>query len=236
MNGNEAIAKINKMGKVGAIIILIVKILLGIGIVGCAVGMIATAVLPANLVSFNMKGNANVMVDLSNFGKNIFEDAQTQESVKRDVKQNTNISYGNAQFDVNDVSVEGSKMNIQAQGELTKFNLRDCTWGLLGAEIMLIFSFITAVFAGRLAKAIRDCATPFEDNVITKIKQFAFSLIPWCIITSVVGAIEQAIWFSGSKIDIDLNIGMVCVVLVVLALSYIFQYGALLQKEYDETL
>ena len=92
------------------------------------------------------------------------------------------------------------------------------------------------IFAGRLAKSFRDCESPFEERVIRRMKQFAYSLIPWAVLSSISGSLDQRLWMAGGGLSFDLNVGMIVVVLVILALAYIFQYGAILQRESDETL
>nr|MBP3597881.1 DUF2975 domain-containing protein [Eubacterium sp.] len=234
----NAIQKINKMGKAGAILALITKIFLGIGLGGCLIGLIVTAVLPAEMVQVKMAGTADIIVDLSNFGEDIFENSEvTKEEIVDNVKSSSNINYAGNEMYVSDVQTEGSKMQLQAGGELTTFNLRSCTWALVGAILNLVLLFVSTVFVSRLAKAFRDCDSPFEDIVIRRMKQFAYSLIPWAVVSSVVGYFESKIWMSGSSsVNFSVDITMVIIVLVILALAYIFQYGAVLQQESDETL
>lgn len=234
----EAIAKINKIGKVGAVLVLITKILLGISLAACLLGLIATMVLPKNLVQVKMNGTANILVDVSTFGENIFEqDGVVKEEIADNVKSSTRIDYAGNHFEVSDVQTQGSTMTIQAAGDLTAFDMRTCAGALVGAIVNLILLFVSAVFAGKLAKAFRDCASPFEENVICKMKQFAYSLIPWAVISSVVGYFEQKIWMAGSSgFNFSIDISVIIVVLIILALAYIFQYGAVLQQESDETL
>ncbi len=234
----DAIQKINKMGKAGAILALITKIFLGIALAGCLIGLIVTAVLPAEMVQVNMAGTADIIVDLSKFGENIFETSEVaKEEIVENVKNSSNINYAGNEMYVSDVKTEGSQMQMTAGGELTTFNMRSCTWALVGATINLILLFVSAVFVSRLAKAFRDCESPFEEIVICRMKQFAYSLIPWAVISSVVGYFQSKIWMSGaSSVDFSIDISVIIIVLVILALAYIFQYGAVLQQESDETL
>lgn len=233
----EAITKINKMGKAGAILALITKIFLGIGLAGCLIGLIATLVLPKDLVQVHMNGTADVMLNLSNFGENIFGDAEVENQIADNVTKNANITYAGNHFEVSEVKTEDSQMAIKATGELTNFNIRSCAWALVGAIINLVLLFVSTVFAGKLAKSFRDCTSPFEENVIRNMKAFAYSLIPWSVISSVVGYFCTKIWMSGSTgFDFSIDISIIVIVLVMLALAYIFQYGAVLQQESDETL
>lgn len=238
MNRKEnAISKINTMGKVGAILALITKILLIILLVCVMIGTLVLAVLPKDIFSVNMRGNADVLLDLSSFGENVLKEAD-KDAIEKEVKGDQRISYAGNHFEVTGVEVDTDKdtMRLAAEGELTNFTSGDLIWALVGAIIYIIFTLITVIFIGRLAKAIRDCHSPFEGRVIKRMKQLAYSMVPWVLVGCVVNALEGRIWSSGAGIHFELNVSAIIVVLVILALSYIFQYGAVLQQESDETL
>ena len=80
---------------------------------------------------------------------------------------------------------------------------------------------ISAYLAKKMAKALENCNSPFEENVIKSMKHFAFSMIPWGIIYG---------YFFNSLIL------TVLIVLIVMAIVYIFSYGAELQHESDDTV
>lgn len=236
---NAAIAKINKMGKAGAVLALITKILLGIALAACLIGLIATLVLPKDLVRVEMKGVADVMIDASVFGEGIFNlPEEEKQQISENVKKSSQIQYAGNHFEVSDIELQDSSMKITAGANLLSgFSMRSCSWALAAAILNLVLLFVSVVFAGRLAKAFRDCVSPFEENVIRRMKAFAYSLIPWAVISGFTGYFQKRIWMSGSTgIDFSIDITVVVVVLVILALSYIFQYGAVLQRESDETL
>lgn len=152
------------------------------------------------------------------------------------VKKSANINYAGNHFSVDDIDMEGSRMQIDASAKLTEFSIKTLAWALVGAMVNLILLLISIIFAGRLAKAFRDCESPFEDSVIRRMKQFAYSLIPWAVASSVIGNLLQSIWTASPRFGFSLDFGVIIAVLVILALAYIFQYGAVLQQESDETL
>lgn len=230
----NAIKKINTMGKVGAILALIAKILFGILLALAVTGFVVVLCLPDNLCRVKVDGRANVFVDLSSFGVNLKEEDTAE--IKNNVEENANINYGGNKFNVDQVEVGESTINIKAGADLAEFNLKDCLWILAGAILNLILLLISVIFAGRLAKAFRDCQSPFEDKVIARMKQFAYSLIPWALVSSVVDMLVSRILITGGGFQLSINFGIVITVLLILALAYIFQYGAVLQQESDETL
>ncbi len=234
MKKTEAIRKINTMGKVGNILAMITRILVIVLLVLSVAGFVIVLFLPADLCRVKMDGRAQVLVDLSAFGWET--DEALEEEVRENVKSSANISYAGNHFAVDEVTMDGSRMEVDASARLTEFNIKSLAWALAGAIVVLILLLISVIFVGRLAKAFRDCSSPFEGLVIRRMKQFAYALIPWAVISSVVGSLEQCIWMASGGFSFDLDFGIIIIVLVILALAYIFQYGAVLQQESDETL
>ena len=71
---NEAIVKINKMGKIGLVISRIWFIFVCLGLVGCMIGLVTTAFLPNDLVQMDMNGSAEMRI---NIPEAWLDDAQT---------------------------------------------------------------------------------------------------------------------------------------------------------------
>ena len=65
---------------------------------------------------------------------------------------------------------------------------------------------------------------------------FAFSLIPWVFLSSLVNSVSNSITTGGPHVSLSINLGMILIILVIFALTLIFKYGAVLQQESDETL
>ena len=230
----DAVKKINTMGKVGNILALIARIFVILLLVLSLAGFITVMVLPSDLCKVKIDGKAQVLLDLGVFGWEA--DEETTGEVKNNVEKSANISYAGNHFSVDDINMEGSRMQIDAGAKLSEFSIKTLAWALVGAMINLILLLISTIFAGRLAKAFRDCESPFEDGVIHRMKQFAYSLVPWAVASSVVGSLLQSIWTASPRFGFSLDFGVIITVLVILALAYIFQYGAVLQQESDETL
>lgn len=226
----EAIIKINKMGQVGSIIILIVKILLSIALIVTLISIVVTLLLPQDLVSFSVNGNADIQLDLSTFGIDVDE-------VSDELAASENsIMYNGTKLAITDFSTAGSKVNITASGKLAKINMRTVTGILFVVLCKVIVIMYMMITAGALAKAFRFCDSPFDDKVIKKMRNFAISLIPWAVVTTFsAGALEYYL-IGNQSINFSLNLNIIFIILIVFALTYIFKYGAQLQKESDETL
>lgn len=94
--------------------------------------------------------------------------------------------------------------------------------------------FVTVTFIIKLCKEFKTCETPFSEGVIKRMKQVGYSMLPWFIVFPTAEA--AANFMVTNNLNISLDIGMLIMALVVLALTYIFKYGAMLQQESDETL
>ena len=92
-------------------------------------------------------------------------------------------------------------------------------------------------FVGALCKAFRYCESPFEENVIKKMQNLAISLIPWTIISAIADSFATSLLDAGSfEFGIGVDMNVVLVIILIFGLVYIFKYGAVLQRESDETL
>ncbi|MFA7674074.1 MAG: hypothetical protein WCY62_09525 [Clostridia bacterium] len=229
---NKTIKSINKMGKAGTIISLILRIFLIIGAVGCVIGMIALFVIPKDLVTVNVNGTAQIEINLESFGVDF---SHNQEWFEERLNSGS-FRINGSDMTVIDTEYEGSLITVNTAGKLMRFDTHIFAYAVLIGLLYIALSFVTLLFAGKLCEAFRDCASPFEDNVIRRLKAFAYSLLGWAVIPGVAGAIVSSLMISNYNFNLSFNMGTVFVVLILLALAYIFQYGAMLQKESNETL
>lgn len=218
----DYVKRINNLGKVSKIILIIMRIACIVGIVVTIVSAIfCIAVLPSDNTTITSNGNASfeMVVDTNRLPSSIsfFEDEDiTNESFKL---------FG-TKFTLKDNITDND--GIQTYTMNAEFDSPNSTifrYGVAGAgfaaAIYFAFTLIVVIFAGKLAKALEKCQSPFEESVTKAMKHFAFSLIPagFTFVT-----------------DGSLNLTMVLIILAVIIFSYIFSYGAKLQQESDETL
>ncbi|MBQ3139639.1 MAG: hypothetical protein IJB68_09060 [Ruminococcus sp.] len=218
----DYVKRINNLGKVSKIILIIMRIACIVGIVLTIVGGIvvlatfptgSTAITSNGTASYEMTADTNRLPSSISFFEN--EDI-TNESFKLfgtkfTLKDNIAVNDGiktytlNAEFD-------------SPNSTLFKYGIVGVCFGM---TIYAAFTLIVVIFAGKLAKALEKCQSPFEESVTKAMKHFAFSLIPagFTFVT-----------------DGSLNLTMVLIILAVIIFSYIFSYGAKLQQESDETL
>lgn len=230
----QAIQKINKIGKISSIFALIGKIIVGIGLVCTIIGAIICFAIPKDLVEITTAGAMVMDVDFTALGVDMaeFQDEEAREEAVAEMKE----SISDEEFTVIDVSMDETGAQIAGTMAEYSFTIRDGAWAVVIAAVALAMTFVTLWFVGNLCKAFRDCQSPFEENVIKRMKHLAVALIPWCIISSVSDSTFSSIVSGKPSFSLSVDLGMVLVVLVVLVLVYIFKYGAVLQQESDETL
>ena len=128
-------------------------------------------------------------------------------------------------------------MSGQADTETITMNLSILPMVFLAGASNVIMTLVTLFFVGFLCKAFRYCESPFEENVIKKMQNLAISLIPWTIISSIAdNFITNLINVGNFELGISIDIKVVLVIILIFVLVYIFKYGAVLQRESDETL
>lgn len=230
-----AIQKINKMGKVGSIIITIAKIFCIIGFVFILAGTIAVGCIPQDFITFSAGGNGTMKIHMDAINSSLTDEDRAQFNDENFLKGYLETDDGNFRFD--QVSAEGDTITFSASGDMeNQVSLHDTVYVLAAVAITVAMTLVSLFFAGFLCKAFKECESPFEENVIKKMRNFAYSLIPWVILNGITDSAIRSVQNGRIDIIFSIDAAMIFIVLIVLALVYIFQYGAILQQESDETL
>ena len=239
MNKEASVAKINKIGRVAFIITRIAKIFMIIGMVGCLIGVISMCAIPKGAIMYRADGVLHGYFDITKFTHEAITE-KDKKSIESNMYSMSNGSidvngfeYGSMAFEVDDDGV----IEMNAVGTTEKIDLRKpvisaCTAGL----IYCAFTLTALFFLGFLFKNIETCSSPFDIKVIQSLKNFAYSLIPCAVMRTFGDSISTV--FTTGRYSLSFSVDfttLLCVVLI-LALAYIFSYGAVLQQESDETL
>lgn len=224
MNTNiDYVKKINKLGKVCKIILVIMQIFFCICMVlGLVVGIMIMAIPQNDAITANGTTSYHIVVDnnkLPNF---------VNSGLKNNERENTTFKFFDSTLTVNDNYTENDGIetyDVSLSFDINKFSQFKYfgVFVFLCGVIMIALGLVAIIFGRKLAKALEKCNSPFEENVLKAMKRFAFSIIPVSLFT---------IMATGSVSLITISV----IVLAVLIFSYIFSYGAKLQQESDETL
>ena len=232
----QAITKINKIGKISSILTLVCKVFVIIGMVFCLAGALICFVIPDQLVSITVTPTLEVDVDYSVVGhlvspeeQAMLDDSQMEEELKQEFATDEELAGMT-------VSIENQVIRMSEVEEGITLTMHDLAWLALMAFMVTAMTFITLLFVGRLCKAFRDCSSPFEHNVICKMQHLAYSLIPWALLSIIWDTVIESISTNRLSFMFSIDLGVILTVILVLVLVYIFKYGAVLQQESDETL
>ena len=237
MNKNDAIVKINKYGKAGTIITRILLVLIGIGTVTTLIAGIALMAIPKEAMQFSVDGTVNVTFDPEALGAPLPEDEIDRlKDFANNPSLHAGINMGTISYELDNIEMIDGKIVASSNGSTTNISLSRFSAGCFIATIALVLTFISMLFGSKLCKAFEKCESPFEDNVIKKMKHFAISLLPWALFSSIPESYFNSLLNNNLRMTFDLNMPVVFTVLIILALTVVFKYGGELQKESDETL
>ena len=227
----EAIKKINSIGKISGIITLIAKVLVGIAIAAVLLGTVIFMLLPDSMIKISTTADVSMEIDYSAVGITISDEqmAEAKAQLERDIIEQDGEGFTS-------VEVTPSLIKMTGAVEEYEFTMKIVVELLVLALVTLILTFVTLIFVGRLCQAFRDCQSPFEENVIKKMQHFAYALIPWAVISTITTSITESLMSKKVIVNFNFDLRTILIVLVVLVLVYIFKYGAMLQQESDETL
>ena len=232
--------KINTIAKIGRIITTIAAVFMIIAAVAVAAGIAVTASMPKEALQVELSGTAdvtakgevleslaNAIIDSSEGGKGLIKIGDSDIAIG-DVEDSVPDDITAQKTDKGlTLSVNGYKMNLTVKSVLVTL-----IFTLLNTACLIVVLFMIRA----LLKSIERCETPFCDDVIRKMRNFGFSLIPLAIFN---GTSENA-WDSltnlGANIHFGVDFKVVFGILIVFMLAMIFSYGAQLQKQSDETL
>lgn len=219
--------RINKLGKAGQIIAVILRVLLIIAFIGVLLGLIVVTALPTNLVTVDVGSDVGVQVDISDFAK---LDEEQQQEVREGLKEFADENDGT------DYEVTETAIKLKFKQKQGVYGIKDAIGPIVVTLLYIASSYVILWFVGLLCKAFRNCESPFDDLVIKRMKNFAICLIVWMALSLVLNFVFSTVFLSELNIHMGFSLGTVLLGLVVLGLCGIFRYGASLQKEHDETL
>lgn len=237
MNKTEAISKINKFGRVGKILTRIILVFLAFMIIATVASSIvlkgflkdALTVKVSNEVEMTLNPLAvDDKFDLSTL------DQMVETFNMKGIRGGLNLGAVRMEFD----SAErvGDTIVAKTNASVGELSLDKLGTALIAVVVALVLTVISVIFASMLCVAFEKCESPFEENVINKMRYFAYSLIPWALFSSVPENIFSNMLSNNVEFSLGIDVNVVLMMLVILALSVVFKYGAMLQQESDETL
>lgn len=217
---NENVAKINKLGKISRIFINVLRVFVIIGLVIVPIAGAMVMMIPNDSLKATGSGYAQIIV----------EDNKVLEEIVDLRFEETDLDakfWGmSVKCLVNEEKDADNNRVVNFEGEIKELSVKQiklmAIFTAIATELFLVCVLIALSYAKKLAIALENCNSPFEEEVLRRMKGFGIALAVWAGIVLLLGGIS--------------GIAAVFVVLIVLMFISIFKYGAQLQQESDETL
>ena len=233
MNQENAIKRINTIGKVGSIISTICMVLLCIGFVGTLIGAIILTTLPADLFTVTIDSKASLVIDVGSIGESVLFPTGTDNDGA--ITTGYLAMNGTAYTPVN-VETSGNKITTQFEGDEGGLSPRKVAVLCYVISAFIAVSIFLLFNVRKLCEALKTCETPFEQRVIKGIETCTWTLIPWVIFEGFATRISETAFSHTMRTGFNFSLSNVLVILLLFGLGVIFKYGAQLQLESDETL
>lgn len=223
---NTNIQKINKMGKVVKILTKILMVFAIIGTVFCIIGSISIEFIDTSKIRIEGDINAKLYISDTDYASNPVITGDGSLSLndevtisKEDIKIEDYLTlYLSAVETKDDQSCYSISSNLADDFNIDAVK-KNFTISTIQFALMNLAIAIGMGFASSLAKALENCETPFSEEIVKRMKAFAYSMIPYAVLGGIDGTIELAI----------------CVIAIIIMI-FIFSYGCSIQNENDDTI
>ena len=232
MNKENAIKRINTIGKVGSIISTICMVIMCIAIVCTLVGGIILTAIPKDLFNVTIDSTASMVIDIGTMGESAFIPSGADSSTEL----TGSIALNGNKFTPVNTETSGNKITTTYVGEEGGFNARKIAVLCYVISAFLAISIFLLFNVRKLCEALKTCETPFEQRVIKSIETCTWTLIPWVIFEGFATRISETAFSHTMRTGFNLSLSNILVILLLFGLGFIFKYGAQLQLESDETL
>ena len=218
----ENLKKIQTIGKISKIVALVVCVPAFVATGFALIGATVCASIPESWLSVSGQVNGTVEIGSS---LSVWKEALERLG-----------GAGEGSFGT--WSVEGGKLFVSLRSPDFENIPRTKMAGvsLTAAASRLAFYGVILLFVSKFARALEKNSTPFCDACIKYLKITAFVLLGWAVVGETTLQVVCGMFFGKFRLGVSVNGGMILISLVFLLLAYIFQYGAKLQREADETL
>ena len=240
MENNNIQTKVNRIGKAGRIVSIILIVLLSIGAFSLLLAGGVCAVLPEDTVGGSFRPNADVLVGRSILG----QEWSRIDEIVAEAQEALTGKYGEViQFEKTDRGLLIRLDRLMEEGEV--FRLRNALGAIWAGLVGIASAIVALVMFLKLCKAFEACRSPFDEAVIRRMNIFAWTLIVCAVVGSFAGSAAQSavmafqnagIHVGAKNFGVSLDLYPIFAALIVFFLCMIFRYGAQLQREADETL
>lgn len=240
---NDVVSKVNKIGKAGVIITNIGKVFLWIGLVVCLLTGVLLLALPDDFITLHMEGKAAVEVNfptsISQSDFYVIEEDGVGELKWNDItwgEVDSSIEVNGQEYGIVGMVKTENGYLMDAMADSYTIKVTNFANVVILAAVFCGVALVTMHFISKLCKLFQDCETPFTAEIADALKKLAIAIIPMAFFSNLSESMTNSVMSGDVNIVIGVDLMTVLLVLLVFMLSAIFNYGALLQQESDETL
>lgn len=215
----ESVKKIQKIGKILRIAALVLSILMFVGAGFMLFGALILALVPESWLSVSgqLSGRVEIGSTLGLWRKIVGELAEELPGGQVDFQGNSLVWT----FDSPQVKIGITKL---------------CALGAFFCAFQAALYAVVFLFVSKFGKVLQKNSSPFSRPCIRYLKATAFVLLAWALLGGFTDSAVQALLLGRFAFGFSLNFGTILIALILLLIAYIFEYGAKLQRESDETL
>lgn len=231
-----AIQKINKIGKVGHGLALFAKVIAIIAVVVLVFALVVSFILPKGFLTIRSHADADIILDYGMVGVDL--SSQTEAKLNKQIQEEGSIDFtlNSLVFAVEQLIFQDDTIILKANADVSVYDMSMLRVVLIAALLHLALMLVILWSIDDASKALSKCETPFHQQIIQKMQRLTWWIIPVFLTNSILGSLIQSSFTGNLSVTLNINITEVIVFLALLAMTYIFKYGAQLQQESDETL
>ena len=247
---NTAMKKINRFGKIGKQVItvlMVITVILTAAVAGFAGYLVS---LPEDAVKMQVSADADLDVQEKLFGPlwDSLADGVAYSSEQmpdleneallppEDIPLKVRLPIFDLEASTAVIHSEAGRKLVHAETEPVQYETTDFA-KLLWWCVLAAASGIAALFMMRsLFLCFEKCESPFCEQIVKRMRQFTFSLLPLAVLVSAADTAVESILYPKEGLNIYVEWGAFGAFLIALCLGTVFRYGAQLQQESDETL
>lgn len=251
---SQTLSKFRLFGKAGKIITTVLSVIAALIAVFCGAAAVFVAMLPEDALTVRVieqtefRFNAGCFDTLWNILGGSFaytgeslpdylhKDSKTVVTPPENTAFSAELRLVNRSYDSAEIRTDGNAKVMEAESAPATYNAKHLVTVFAFAALFAAAAAAALWMLKRLFAVLTKCESPFCGEVVTKMKEFGFSLLPVAVFSSVSETLLDSFLSAGKSTDIRIQWGILMAFVVTMALVAVFRYGVQLQKESDETL
>lgn len=250
----DATSKFRIFGKAGRIITTVLTVTALLITLCCGIATAFAASLPEDALTVSVTENTTISFNKKSFNSlwaiiggrfgysgesdpdYVFGENGSEVTPPENEKFEAELKLFNRYYASAELHSEGNAKVMEAESSPAEYDAKNLVKVFAFATLLAAAATVSLWMLRRLFAVLTKCDSPFCDEAVTKMRSFAFSLLPVAVFASVSETMLQSFFSAGRSSDISIQWGVLIAFVVTLALVSVFRYGVLLQKESDETL